>query len=80
MNDAPNSSPLLQPFESWLEQQILTLSVDALSREILTCTACPKVMGDYIIEYQGESMRFPAPKAYAFLRYVLDPTSTPSGF
>ncbi|MDB9527295.1 hypothetical protein PN498_14945 [Oscillatoria sp. CS-180] len=72
MNPAPNSSPALQQFDSWLEQQIKDLSVDALSREAMTCTACPQVIGDYIIEYQGESLRFPAPKAYAFLRYVLD--------
>ena len=63
---------MLQDFATWLDQQILTLSVDALSRSVLTCTACPKVLGDYIIEYQGESLRFPAPKAYAFLRYVLE--------
>ncbi|MEB3280592.1 MAG: hypothetical protein VKK42_16895 [Lyngbya sp.] len=77
MDSTSQSSPFLQQFDSWLEQQILTLSVDALSQKVLTCTACPKVMGDYILEYQGESMRFPAAKTYAFLRYVLEnPSST----
>lgn len=63
-------SSLTQDFQDWLTQQILTLSVDALSEEALTCTACPKVMGDYIIEYQGEKLRLPAAEAYAFLRYI----------
>ncbi|MEB3358436.1 MAG: hypothetical protein VKK04_17045 [Synechococcales bacterium] len=74
-NSTPQASLAVQQLDSWIEQQILTLSVDALSRNVLTCTACPKVLGDYIIEYQGESMRFPAAKAYAFLRYVLENTS-----
>ncbi|MGF1497035.1 MAG: hypothetical protein ACFB8W_09470 [Elainellaceae cyanobacterium] len=74
-NSTPQTAPSLQQFDAWIDQQILNLSVDALSRNVLTCTACPKVMGDYIIEYQGESMRFPAAKAYAFLRYVLENTS-----
>ena len=69
--DAPN----LDRFDNWLEQQIATLSVDALSQKVFTCTACPAVVGDYIIEYQGESLRFPAPKAYAFLRYILENAS-----
>ncbi|MGF1514361.1 MAG: hypothetical protein ACFB5Z_11790 [Elainellaceae cyanobacterium] len=64
--------PLMQNFESWVNQQILTLSVDALSKEAMTCTACPKVMGDYIIEYEGEKLRMPSAKAYAFLRYILE--------
>ncbi|MGB3612365.1 MAG: hypothetical protein WBA10_01135 [Elainellaceae cyanobacterium] len=64
--------PLIQDFEAWLSQQILTLSVDALSKEAMTCTACPEVMGDYIIEYQGETLRMPTGQAYAFLRYILD--------
>lgn len=75
MNSTPPPSSTLQLFDSWLEQQILTLSVDALSQEVLTCTACPQVVGDYIIEYQGESFRFKAPKAYAFLQYVINQTS-----
>ncbi|MEO0407406.1 MAG: hypothetical protein AAF289_08665 [Cyanobacteria bacterium P01_A01_bin.135] len=64
------SLPLIQEFNDWLTEQILTLSVDALSEEAVTCTACPKVMGDYIIEYQGEKLRMPAGQAYAFLQYV----------
>jgi hypothetical protein len=72
MNQPPATSSLLSHFEEWLTQQILTLSVDALSQKVLTCTACPQVLGDYIIEYQGESLRLPAGKAYAFLRYVLE--------
>jgi hypothetical protein len=59
-------------FEFWLEQQILTLSVDALNEKVLTCTACGQIKGDYIIEYQGQSFRYGAGKAYAFLRYILD--------
>ncbi|MEL7039535.1 MAG: hypothetical protein AAFO04_28575 [Cyanobacteria bacterium J06592_8] len=75
MNTPAQSSPNLQAFEQWLNQQILTLSVDALKNNVLTCTACPKVMGDYIIEYKGESIRLPVGKAYAFLRYILDDAS-----
>lgn len=71
MTSTPESSSTLEHFDRWLEQQILKLSVDALSRNVLTCTACPQVIGDYIIEYRGESLRLPAPKAYAFLRYVM---------
>ncbi|MGB2925651.1 MAG: hypothetical protein WBB82_10145 [Limnothrix sp.] len=58
-------------FEAWLEQQILSLSVDALNEKVLTCTACGQVKGDYIIEYQGKSMRFDAGKTYGFLQYIL---------
>lgn len=73
------ASPLLQALEPWLQSQILTLSVDALSKSMLTCTACPQVMGDYIVEYQGESLRLPAAATYALLRYVLEDTSSPPG-
>ncbi|MGF1515423.1 MAG: hypothetical protein ACFB5Z_17220 [Elainellaceae cyanobacterium] len=69
---AQQDLPLMQDFESWLSQQILKLSVDALSKEAITCTACPEVMGDYIIEYEGKKLRMPTGKAYAFLRYVLE--------
>lgn len=62
--------PLMQDFEAWLSQEILKLSVDTLNKEAITCTACPEVMGDYIIEYQGEKLRLPSGQAYAFLRYV----------
>ena len=72
MTSDAQPSPTLQSLNTWLEQQILKLSTDALSREVLTCTACSKIKGDYIIEYQGESLRLKAPHAYAFLRYVLE--------
>ncbi|NJL00574.1 MAG: hypothetical protein HC910_08395 [Spirulinaceae cyanobacterium SM2_1_0] len=63
--------PAFPNFDPWLERQILTLSVDALSRAALTCTACGEVRGEHIIEYQGESLRLPARSTYAFLHYVL---------
>lgn len=69
----------LRLFDHWIEQQILTLSVKALSQNVLTCTACPQVMGDYIIEYQGESFRFSASKAYAFLQFILSNVSNQQG-
>lgn len=59
-------------FELWLEQQILALSVDALNKKVLTCTACGQIKGDYIIEYEGKSFRYGAGKAYAFLQYILN--------
>ncbi len=72
MDTTDQSSIDFQAFETWLTEQILPLSVDALSKKVLTCTACQEVMGEYIIEYQGEKLRCPAAKTYAFLRYVLD--------
>ncbi|MBE9031659.1 hypothetical protein IQ266_18155 [filamentous cyanobacterium LEGE 11480] len=64
-----------QQFDDWLAQQILALSVDTLSQGIFTCTACPKVAGDYIIDYQGASLRLSAAKAYAFLQYIRQTTT-----
>ncbi|MDY6939406.1 MAG: hypothetical protein SWY16_17275 [Cyanobacteriota bacterium] len=70
----PDSLDLSQ-FDRWLETQIASLSVDVLSEKVFTCTACPEVVGDYIIEYRGESLRFGAPKAYAFLRFIRESAS-----
>ncbi|MBD2258314.1 hypothetical protein [Pseudanabaena sp. FACHB-2040] len=71
-----NLEPLfLQPLDPWLREQILRLSVDMLSVGLLTCTACEKVFGEYILEYKGETFRLPAGKAYAFLKYVQETTT-----
>lgn len=60
-------------FDAWLTAQILTLSVDALSAGVLTCTACPQsTTGEYVIEYQGETLRYLPEKTYAFLKFVTD--------
>ena len=61
---------IMPAFERWMTEQIKQLSVDTLSSEVLTCTACPEVLGDYIVEYKSASLRMPAEKTYAFLRYV----------
>ena len=61
---------IMPAFEKWLTEQINQLSVDTLSAGVLTCTACPKVMGDYIVEYKGASMRLSTEKTYAFLQYA----------
>ena len=75
MTKSNTESQILSQLDDWLEKQIETLSVDVLSQKVFTCTACPVVVGDYIIEYQGESLRLQAPKAYAFLRFMLDNAS-----
>ena len=70
MNRANVEQSILPAFETWMTEQINQLSVDTLSAGALTCTACPKVMGDYIVEYKGASMRLSTEKTYAFLQYV----------
>jgi hypothetical protein len=65
----------LQPFDRWLREQIQQLSVDMLAAGLLTCTACEKVFGEYILEYQGETFRLPAGKAYAFIKYLQETTA-----
>lgn len=60
-------------FDAWLTAQILKLSVDALSAGVLTCTACTQsTTGEYVIEYQGETLRYLPEKTYAFLKFVTD--------
>ncbi|NEP17556.1 MAG: hypothetical protein F6J97_11725 [Leptolyngbya sp. SIO4C1] len=61
---------LTQTFDRWLTQQIEELSVDTLKEDTVTCTACGKVTGEYIIEYRGQTFRYPAGKAYAFLMFI----------
>lgn len=58
-------------YESWLEEQIRQLSVEALKTNTLTCTACGEVEGSYIVEYDGQSFRLPGEEAYAFLSFIL---------
>ncbi len=64
------SPPVLSDFKHWLEKEIQQLSVSTLSSDVVTCTACGEVQGDYIIDYQGTSFRLPAAEAYAFLKFV----------
>ncbi|MEL6224401.1 MAG: hypothetical protein AAFQ57_04225 [Cyanobacteria bacterium J06626_14] len=63
-------SPLSDTFTQWLEEQIRALSVETLSSDTITCTACGEIAGSYIIDYHGTTYRFPAPQAYAFLQFV----------
>ena len=66
-------------FDTWLSAQILKLSVDALSAGVLTCTACPQsTTGEYVLEYQGETLRYRPEKTYAFLKFVTEAVSKPS--
>ncbi|AFY36859.1 hypothetical protein Lepto7376_0424 [[Leptolyngbya] sp. PCC 7376] len=58
-------------FDEWLKQEILRLSVDALNKHMVVCTACGQVKGDYIIDYQANEYRFDTPKTYAFLTFIL---------
>ena len=58
-------------FDEWLKKEILRLSVDALHKHMVVCTACGQVKGDYIIDYQNEQYRFDEPKTYAFLTFLL---------
>ena len=60
-------------FTHWLHEQILQLSMNALSKGVLTCTACAdSTSGEYVIEYQGETFRYSPPEAYAFLKFVVE--------
>ena len=66
-------------FDAWLKAQILKLSIDALSAGVSTCTACTQsTTGEYVIEYQGETLRYVPEKAYAFLKFVTEAVSDPS--
>jgi hypothetical protein len=58
-------------FDTWIKEEILKLSVDALKLKALTCTACGEVLGAYIIEYEGTRFRYSAERTYAFLHYIL---------
>ncbi|MEL6382420.1 MAG: hypothetical protein AAFQ89_08100 [Cyanobacteria bacterium J06626_18] len=58
-------------YESWLEEQIRQLSVEALKTNTLTCTACGEVAGSYIIEYDGQSFRLPSEETYVFLSFIV---------
>ncbi len=64
------SLPIRSDFKHWLEKEIQRLSVETLSSDVVTCTACGEVRGDYIIDFQGKSFRMPAGEAYAFLMFV----------
>lgn len=70
MSQSNIEQAIMPAFEQWMTEQIKQLSVDALSADVLTCTACPEVFGDYIVEYKNASMRMPTEKTYAFLQYV----------
>ena len=68
-----NHSRFSAAFDAWLSAQILKLSVDALSVGVLTCTACTQsTTGEYVIEYQGETLRYVPEKTYAFLKFVIE--------
>lgn len=58
-------------YESWLEEQIRLLSVQALSLNALTCNACGEIAGTYIIEYDQQTFRLPGEEAYAFLQFIV---------
>ncbi|MEM9568629.1 MAG: hypothetical protein AAF974_10015 [Cyanobacteria bacterium P01_E01_bin.34] len=71
MTDVSELSPPIQSdFKHWLEKEIQRLSIDTLRSDVVTCTACGEVQGDYIIDYQGKSFRMPATETYAFLKFV----------
>lgn len=70
MIQTPKHSSTPQQFDDWLKQQILALSVDTLNQEVFTCTACTKIAGDYIIDYQGDTLRLQTAEAYAFLQFI----------
>ncbi|NEQ31917.1 MAG: hypothetical protein F6K04_13090 [Leptolyngbya sp. SIO4C5] len=78
MSQQNPQSEIWQPFNQWLHQQIMQLSVDMLSAGLLTCTACEKAFGEYILEYQGEKFRLPAGATYAFLNFVQATTAESS--
>jgi hypothetical protein len=58
-------------FQTWITEQIHKLSTDALVKSgAFTCTACGDRTGDYVIEYQGLSFRYPRERTYAFLNFI----------
>lgn len=73
MNQPSDFQSFTENFNQWLSEQILQLSVDTLVAGVLTCTACAKsTTGEYVIEYQGETFRYPPEKAYAFLKFIAE--------
>jgi hypothetical protein len=67
----PRVPQLSTALDEWIKEQILQLSVDALSAGVLTCTACSQsTKGEYVIEYQGETFRYLPERTYAFLKFV----------
>ncbi len=62
---------LTDNFQVWLNEEIRKLSVDALNSGLFTCTACGETKGYYVIEYQGEKLRYPAAETYAFLQFAI---------
>jgi hypothetical protein len=70
---------LATAFDDWISAQILKLSVDTLSAGVLTCTACAEsTTGEYVIEYQGKTLRYSPEKTYAFLKFVAEGSSKSS--
>ncbi|MBD2102478.1 hypothetical protein [Leptolyngbya sp. FACHB-261] len=73
MSQSDINAAIPAAFKHWLSQQILKLSVETLSSEVLTCTACSaSTSGEYIVEYGGESFRYSPEKTYAFLKFVAE--------
>jgi hypothetical protein len=71
MSQSTFDEALMVEFDNWVKAQVLKLSVDDLRAGVLTCTACPEsTIGEYIIEYRGQSLRFTPEKTYAFLQFV----------
>ena len=70
MSQSSVEQSIMPAFEQWMTEQIKQLSVDTLSSGVLTCTSCPKVLGDYIVEYKDTSLRLSTERTYAFLQYV----------
>lgn len=63
---------LLEKRNQWLEEQIRQMSVDLLSLGTYTCTVCGEVVGEYIIDYSGETIRLSIAETYAFLKFTLE--------
>ena len=72
MADVTNlPAPLRSDFNAWLEAEIQRLSLDALPSDVVTCTACGEMLGSYIVEHQGTSLRLSAMEAYSFLEFMV---------
>lgn len=70
MDNTASSTALIQALDHWLHEQIRPLSVAMLKDAVMTCTACGDVTGEYIVEYQGDTLRLPASDTYALLKFV----------
>lgn len=68
--DSAIPESIASQYQAWLVTEIEKLSIETLRHQTITCTACPKVTGDYLVDFQGQTIRLKTPETYAFLKFV----------